>query len=156
MSRSTPNIPQRKQPVRTDSQQSPYRSSEGQAVTGGSQSQPRKRNYCLTCRMRRKSCSNAMQPDLPCSTCRRLHIECLGWSNKRPRWMTDSVVTAMRADIKGFTRPLQPSGQSSFSLSKYYENDPTFKPPFPIKEPEGHALYTQSHPRPTEEFASPK
>ncbi|KAH7106314.1 fungal-specific transcription factor domain-containing protein [Auriculariales sp. MPI-PUGE-AT-0066] len=46
------------------------------------------RGGCWTCRIRRKKCDEE-DVDGKCSMCRRLKLDCLGWSTKRPDWMRD-------------------------------------------------------------------
>ncbi|KAF8605181.1 hypothetical protein BDV93DRAFT_439650 [Ceratobasidium sp. AG-I] len=46
----------------------------------------RSKEGCLTCRIRRKKCDQGKHSD-SCESCRRLHIECLGYSRNRPEWL---------------------------------------------------------------------
>ncbi|EJU05061.1 hypothetical protein DACRYDRAFT_114347 [Dacryopinax primogenitus] len=49
----------------------------------------RSKTGCWTCRVRRKKCGghSTDDPDSECIDCVRLHIQCLGWGDKRPAWL---------------------------------------------------------------------
>lgn len=49
------------------------------------------RGGCWTCRIRRKKCDEEDDHEGRCSTCRRLKLDCLGWSPRRPEWMRDKA-----------------------------------------------------------------
>ncbi|KZW02896.1 hypothetical protein EXIGLDRAFT_730989 [Exidia glandulosa HHB12029] len=62
---------------------------------------PNPRGGCWTCRVRRKKCDEEEDRDGKCSTCRRLKLDCLGWSVRRPDWMRDkSAVEEYKRKIK--------------------------------------------------------
>jgi len=63
----------------------------------------RAKSGCYTCRIRRKKCDEQSNEDGECSTCVRLHLECLGFGAKRPEWLRESRnVSELRDKIKSF------------------------------------------------------
>ncbi|KAF8666661.1 Fungal specific transcription factor domain [Rhizoctonia solani] len=62
----------------------------------------RTKQGCLTCRIRRKKCDESREFGGGCETCSRLHIECLGYSNKRPEWLKGARVDEYKRQIKHF------------------------------------------------------
>ncbi|CAE6444901.1 unnamed protein product [Rhizoctonia solani] len=62
----------------------------------------RTKGGCLTCRIRRKKCDESREFSNGCETCARLHIECLGYSTKRPEWLKGARVDDYKRKIKHF------------------------------------------------------
>ncbi|KAG8750284.1 hypothetical protein FRC12_012957 [Ceratobasidium sp. 428] len=62
----------------------------------------RTKGGCLTCRIRRKKCDESRDHNGGCETCARLHIECLGYSTKRPEWLKGTQVNDFKRLIKHF------------------------------------------------------
>ncbi|KAG8756307.1 hypothetical protein FRC11_005430 [Ceratobasidium sp. 423] len=62
----------------------------------------RTKGGCLTCRIRRKKCDESRDFAGGCETCSRLHIECLGYSTKRPDWLKGTRVDDYKRKIKHF------------------------------------------------------
>ncbi|CAE7102830.1 unnamed protein product [Rhizoctonia solani] len=63
----------------------------------------RTKGGCLTCRIRRKKCDESRDfANGGCETCSRLHIECLGYSTKRPEWLKGARVDDFKRKIKHF------------------------------------------------------
>ncbi|CAE6508405.1 unnamed protein product [Rhizoctonia solani] len=63
----------------------------------------RTKGGCLTCRIRRKKCDESREfANGGCETCARLHIECLGYSTKRPDWLKGARVDDFKRKIKHF------------------------------------------------------
>ncbi|KAG8750272.1 hypothetical protein FRC12_012962 [Ceratobasidium sp. 428] len=62
----------------------------------------RTKGGCLTCRIRRKKCDESREHNGGCETCARLHIECLGYSTKRPEWLKGTQVNDFKRSIKHF------------------------------------------------------
>ncbi|KEP48494.1 fungal zn, 2-cys(6) binuclear cluster domain protein [Rhizoctonia solani 123E] len=62
----------------------------------------RTKGGCLTCRIRRKKCDESREFANGCETCARLHIECLGYSTKRPDWLKGARVDDYKRKIKHF------------------------------------------------------
>ncbi|KAG8768014.1 hypothetical protein FRC12_005879, partial [Ceratobasidium sp. 428] len=61
----------------------------------------RSKEGCLTCRIRRKKCDQGKH-EHSCESCRRLHIECLGYSRNRPEWLKGAKVEVFKRMIKRF------------------------------------------------------
>ncbi|KAG8678679.1 hypothetical protein FRC08_017585, partial [Ceratobasidium sp. 394] len=64
-------------------------SSKDRPISPDSERKPkgiRSKEGCLTCRIRRKKCDQGKH-EHSCESCRRLHIECLGYSRNRPEWL---------------------------------------------------------------------
>ncbi|KAG8741384.1 hypothetical protein FRC10_002904 [Ceratobasidium sp. 414] len=62
----------------------------------------RTKGGCLTCRVRRKKCDESRDHNGGCGDCARLHIECLGYSTKRPDWLKGPQVDDIKRKIKHF------------------------------------------------------
>ncbi|EIW66654.1 hypothetical protein TREMEDRAFT_65037 [Tremella mesenterica DSM 1558] len=64
---------------------------------GGSSRSKRTKTGCLTCRLRKKRCDEGKPV---CACCTRLGLECMGYEEKRPRWMNQrDVVTRTAAEL---------------------------------------------------------
>ncbi|KAK0204554.1 fungal-specific transcription factor domain-containing protein [Desarmillaria ectypa] len=73
--------------------------------TGPGASKPkgtRTKSGCYTCRIRRKKCDETRNRNGHCNTCVRLKVQCLGFGNKRPRWLTKSKCDEILFKIKHF------------------------------------------------------
>lgn len=107
----------------------------------GSESRPtRERNGCLSCRLRRKKCTdevvNGESPRAPCDGCERLRIECLGWGKRRPPFLKNkSTVEAIKTAVKDFLNGPDKNNASRgrLSLAPYYGE---WNAPFPIHDDE--------------------
>ncbi|EIN10065.1 hypothetical protein PUNSTDRAFT_86611 [Punctularia strigosozonata HHB-11173 SS5] len=78
----------------------------------------RAKTGCYTCRIRRKKCDETRDPQGGCETCKRLHLECLGFGTKRPEWMRGGSLEQMRERIKDFLASQgMIKGQSSLQRS---------------------------------------
>ncbi|KAB5596135.1 Lysine biosynthesis regulatory protein LYS14 [Ceratobasidium theobromae] len=79
------------------------RTRSGRAAPVAPMKRIRTKGGCLTCRIRRKKCDESREfANGGCETCSRLHIECLGYSTKRPDWLKGSRVDDYKRRIKHF------------------------------------------------------
>lgn len=79
------------------------RTRSGRAAPAASTKRVRTKGGCLTCRIRRKKCDESRDHlNGGCETCARLHIECLGYSTKRPEWLKGTRVDDYKRKIKHF------------------------------------------------------
>ncbi|CEL55261.1 hypothetical protein RSOLAG1IB_01270 [Rhizoctonia solani AG-1 IB] len=78
------------------------RTRSGRAAPSAPTKRIRTKQGCLTCRIRRKKCDESRDFEGGCETCSRLHIECLGYSNKRPDWLKGPRVDDFKRLIKHF------------------------------------------------------
>ncbi|KAK0470105.1 fungal-specific transcription factor domain-containing protein [Desarmillaria tabescens] len=62
----------------------------------------RAKSGCYTCRIRRKKCDEARDHNGHCNTCVRLRVQCLGFGDKRPKWLTKSKCDEILLKIKRF------------------------------------------------------
>ncbi|KAK0204516.1 fungal-specific transcription factor domain-containing protein [Desarmillaria ectypa] len=62
----------------------------------------RAKSGCYTCRIRRKKCDEARDHNGHCNTCVRLKVQCLGFGDKRPKWLTKSKCDEILYKIKHF------------------------------------------------------
>ncbi|KAK0193502.1 fungal-specific transcription factor domain-containing protein [Armillaria mellea] len=62
----------------------------------------RAKSGCYTCRIRRKKCDEARDHNGHCNTCVRLKIQCLGFGDKRPKWLTKNQCDEILTKIKRF------------------------------------------------------
>ncbi|KAK0495175.1 fungal-specific transcription factor domain-containing protein [Armillaria luteobubalina] len=62
----------------------------------------RAKSGCYTCRIRRKKCDEARDHNGHCNTCVRLKIQCLGFGDKRPKWLTKNKCDEILTNIKRF------------------------------------------------------
>ncbi|KAG7444867.1 uncharacterized protein BT62DRAFT_933915 [Guyanagaster necrorhizus] len=62
----------------------------------------RAKSGCYTCRIRRKKCDEARDHNGHCNTCVRLKVQCLGFGDKRPTWLTRSKCDEILSKIKHF------------------------------------------------------
>ncbi|KAJ1311811.1 hypothetical protein OPQ81_010274 [Rhizoctonia solani] len=102
------------------------------SMPGGTSSPPgverrskgiRSKEGCLTCRIRRKKCDQGKQAD-SCESCRRLHIECLGYSRNRPEWLKGVKVEEFKRTIKRFL------AENSPKSGLHARQDPSMPIPF--------------------------
>lgn len=85
----------------------------------------RAKTGCYTCRIRRKKCDERQNEDGECQTCVRLHVECLGFGNKRPEWLREnSKVLDMRERIKQFLAAQGMIKGTSGSGTRNVEHEP--------------------------------
>ncbi|CAE6480756.1 unnamed protein product [Rhizoctonia solani] len=90
---------------------------------GGKAKGIRSKEGCLTCRIRRKKCDQGKQAD-SCESCRRLHIECLGYSRNRPEWLKGVKVEEFKRTIKRFL------AENSPKSGLHARQDPSMPVPF--------------------------
>ncbi|CAE6434771.1 unnamed protein product [Rhizoctonia solani] len=83
----------------------------------------RSKEGCLTCRIRRKKCDQGKHAD-SCESCRRLHIECLGYSRNRPEWLKGVKVEEFKRTIKRFL------AENSPKSGVHARQDPSMPVPF--------------------------
>ncbi|CAE6369933.1 unnamed protein product [Rhizoctonia solani] len=83
----------------------------------------RSKEGCLTCRIRRKKCDQGKHAD-SCESCRRLHIECLGYSRCRPEWLKGAKVEEFKRTIKRFL------AENSPKSGLHARQDPSMPVPF--------------------------
>lgn len=83
----------------------------------------RSKEGCLTCRIRRKKCDQGKHAD-SCESCRRLHIECLGYSRNRPEWLKGVKVEEFKRTIKRFL------AENSPKSGLHARQDPSVPVPF--------------------------
>ncbi|CEL57368.1 hypothetical protein RSOLAG1IB_02107 [Rhizoctonia solani AG-1 IB] len=83
----------------------------------------RSKEGCLTCRIRRKKCDQGKHAD-SCESCRRLHIECLGYSRNRPEWLKGVKVEEFKRTIKRFL------AENSPKSGLHTRQDPSMPVPF--------------------------
>ncbi|KAK0218390.1 fungal-specific transcription factor domain-containing protein [Armillaria nabsnona] len=62
----------------------------------------RAKSGCYTCRIRRKKCDEARDANGHCHTCVRLKVQCLGFGDKRPKWLTKGKCDEILSKIKHF------------------------------------------------------
>ncbi|GJE89856.1 Zn(II)2Cys6 transcription factor [Phanerochaete sordida] len=87
----------------------PLDDDESGSVFGGS-----KRGGCWTCRLRGKECDIGQHKPSACLPCIRSRIQCLGWSNRRPKWMKDTRrVDEVKGMIQRFENLRGGTGASS-------------------------------------------
>ncbi|KAJ1307366.1 hypothetical protein OPQ81_001471 [Rhizoctonia solani] len=78
------------------------RTRSGRTAPSAPMKRIRTKGGCLTCRIRRKKCDESRDFEGGCETCARLHIECLGYSTKRPDWLKGARVDDYKRKIKHF------------------------------------------------------
>ncbi|QRW04803.1 Fungal specific transcription factor domain [Ceratobasidium sp. AG-Ba] len=83
----------------------------------------RSKEGCLTCRIRRKKCDQGKH-EHSCESCRRLHIECLGYSRNRPEWLKGAKVDIFKRMIKRFL------AENSPKSGLHTRQDPSVPVPF--------------------------
>lgn len=141
----TPSSVTRRPPRRTVSARAvkPYDpstdGSDDDAPTTSPRNAKRQKNGCLTCRVRRKKCSDESQgevPNKPCSACSRLDIECLGWAHKRPKWLQNQkTLEKVKGAIQEHTNNTPKNSdapKAPLSLSQFYSKH-AWEAPFPIQ-----------------------
>ncbi|KAF8754086.1 Fungal specific transcription factor domain [Rhizoctonia solani] len=97
----------------------------------------RTKQGCLTCRIRRKKCDESREFGGGCETCSRLHIECLGYSNKRPEWLKGARVDEYKRQIKHFLADngvLRLTREHSESVHTDTESDYYSDPVSPVEQ----------------------
>ncbi|PBL04004.1 hypothetical protein ARMGADRAFT_1004673 [Armillaria gallica] len=62
----------------------------------------RAKSGCYTCRIRRKKCDEARDDNGHCHTCVRLKVQCLGFGDKRPKWLSKGKCDEILSKIKRF------------------------------------------------------
>ncbi|KAF8606510.1 hypothetical protein BDV93DRAFT_553680 [Ceratobasidium sp. AG-I] len=80
----------------------PRKTRSGRHAPAAPSKRIRSKDGCLTCRIRRKKCDGSRDHADGCETCARLHIECLGYSTKRPEWLKGEQVNDYKRRIKHF------------------------------------------------------
>lgn len=99
----------------------------------------RSKDGCLTCRIRRKKCDGARDHDGGCDTCARLHIECLGYSTKRPEWLKGEHVNAFKRKIKHFLADHNAKSSSRVQEGAFLNLSDLRTPPAPREQHDSSA-----------------
>lgn len=99
----------------------------------------RSKDGCLTCRIRRKKCDASRDHDNGCETCARLHIECLGYSTKRPEWLKGDHVNDFKRRIKHFLADHNAKSSSRVQEGAFLNLSDLREPPAPREQQDSSA-----------------